>query len=446
LQVDRPLDTDEGHWLAGFIEGEAHLAISDANGGQSFRCLMSLCVRDDDVELMEWIHARTQVGSLNPVPARRTSRPQVQWLVRTQDDCMTLVDLLSEFPMRGRKRVEFEIWRSAVELWTSGMTNREVLARVLRDRLLDARRFRAPDGQALPPLDDGLRGYLHGLVCAEGSFSLAPSKTGLALHMRRDERPLLAMLQRALGLGRLCDSRAYPPASPSTTWHVSRLEEAERLAGILDPALLRGRKARELEIWLRAVEERRSAQAAGRVADLDDLIAEFRAARLYRPGRPPVTNDRAPDPREEALAVLRDWAAREHGSLSCSRYARARQHGWPTRNTISRRFGSWDAALRAAGLEDRLARAEPRPVGGGAAREARAERQRERVLQTLRYLINVHGEIPSAMQFFRWRLAEAPATPTQATVYRLFPGGWQAVLDALGHVDPGVLCHPAPAR
>ncbi len=66
------------------------------------------------------------------------------------------------------------------------------------------------------------------------------------------------------------------------------------------------------------------------------------------------------------------------------------------------------------------------------------------MLETLRYLINVHGRIPSAMQFFRWRLAEAPATPTQATVYRLFPGGWQAVLDALGPVDPGVLCELSP--
>ena len=37
---------------------------------------------------------------------------------------------------------------------------------------------------------------------------------------------------------------------------------------------------------------------------------------------------------------------------------------------------------------------------------------------------------PTAMQFFRWRLVDAPATPTQATVYRLFPGGWPAVLAA----------------
>ena len=63
-------------------------------------------------------------------------------------------------------------------------------------------------------------------------------------------------------------------------------------------------------------------------------------------------------------------------------------------------------------------------MGRAAAREA----QRERVLAALRHGIIIHGSVPTAMEFFRWRLVEAPATPTQATVYRLFPGGWPAVL------------------
>ena len=58
------------------------------------------------------------------------------------------------------------------------------------------------------------------------------------------------------------------------------------------------------------------------------------------------------------------------------------------------------------------------------------------MLATLRYGVNVHGSVPTAMEFFRWRLAGAPATPTQATVYRLFPGGWSAVLQALCNSFP----------
>jgi hypothetical protein len=39
------------------------------------------------------------------------------------------------------------------------------------------------------------------------------------------------------------------------------------------------------------------------------------------------------------------------------------------------------------------------------------------------------------MEYFRWRLASDPDTPTQATVYTLFPGGWAAVLEALFATD-----------
>jgi hypothetical protein len=188
-------------------------------------------------------------------------------------------------------------------------------------------------------------------------------------------------------------------------------------------------------VWLRAVSARKEARAAGRRAELDGLIAEFRSARTYRPGRPLASTDDAERLRAETLAILRTWAANEPFTLSCERYATARQPGWPHRNTIARRFGSWSAALAAAGLADRAAstkeldreRARGSAVGRAAAREA----QRERVLATLRYGVNLHGGVlPTAMQFFRWRLIEAPATPTQATVYRLFPGGWPAVLAA----------------
>ena len=170
---------------------------------------------------------------------------------------------------------------------------------------------------------------------------------------------------------------------------------------------------------------------------MDDLIADFRAARVYRPGHLPAQPalQRRP-PTADILAILRRWADREPGRLSSGRYAAVRESGWPTRNTIARRFGSWEAALQAAGLGDRVASRpevrEARLRGGAASREARAEQLRERVLTTLRFAVNIdgYGTLPTAMQFFRWRLINAPATPTQATVYRLFPGGWPAVLAA----------------
>jgi hypothetical protein len=432
LQVDRAISVAEGNFIAGFIEGEGHFGIAEANGGQSFRCLMSLRVRDDDAELLEWLRARTGVGLLRTVTAQGNSNPQVQWLVQTQAGCRTLVELLTRFEMRGRKTREFAIWRRAVALWTSDDPSRVSLAEGLHRELSSVRRFQA-ERSAAPPAPvsvQALHAYLHGFLCAEGSLSLDRTHTALTVHLRQDDRPLLKMLYRELGVGALSDHPAYGSTRPSTSWRVGRLAEVSRLAEWLDPAQMRGRKANELEVWSRAVAERRAAREQRRRANLDDLIAEFRSARTYRPGVLLQPSRHSEDRRAETLRILRVWAEEERGLLSCARYAAARRAGWPTRNTIAQRFGSWDAALRTAGLEARLPRPAPRQVGGVARRKAHDEAQRERVLATLRYGVNLHGSLPTAMQFFRWRLVEAPATPTQATVYRLFPGGWPAVLAA----------------
>jgi hypothetical protein len=98
-----------------------------------------------------------------------------------------------------------------------------------------------------------------------------------------------------------------------------------------------------------------------------------------------------------------------------------------TRST--RQFGGWYAALAAAGLGDRAARA-VRRTGGEEARRERRLAQQARVVAAVRRFESEHGRHPRAIEFFRWRLAAAPETPTQATVYNLFPGGWNAVLAA----------------
>ncbi len=210
LQVDRAISADEGNFVAGFIEGEGHFGIAEANGGQSFWCLMSLRVRDDDAELLAWLRARTGVGLLRAVAAQGNAHPQVQWLVQTQADCHTLVELLAQFEMRGRKMREFAIWRRAVAVWSSDDPRRVSLAEGLRRELLRVRRFEVERPPAAPAAvsSEVLHAYLHGFLCAEGSLSLDRTHTGLSVHLRQDDRPLLEMICRQLGVGTVSDHPA----------------------------------------------------------------------------------------------------------------------------------------------------------------------------------------------------------------------------------------------
>jgi hypothetical protein len=65
-----------GGFLAGFLEGEACFAIQRQTRGYGFRCTMEVGIRADDAELLRHLARATRLGTVTPVPAQRTSRPQ----------------------------------------------------------------------------------------------------------------------------------------------------------------------------------------------------------------------------------------------------------------------------------------------------------------------------------------------------------------------------------
>jgi hypothetical protein len=137
------------------------------------------------------------------------------------------------------------------------------------------------------------------------------------------------------------------------------------------------------------------------------------------------------DFRAESLLVLREWSREHAGPLACTAYVQwRREHpSAPTRNTINppvRRLVR-GARRRRAGRPRRTGRQTHRRRGSAAGAAPRATSAGRRRGSAIR---SEHGRQPRAIEFFRWRLAAAPETPTQATVYNLFPGGWNAVLAA----------------
>jgi hypothetical protein len=424
-------------FLAGFLEGEAHLAVREQNGGASYGCAVFVRLRDDDQDLLEWLVALTGLGRLRRVPAQPTSRPQIAWTIDSQAACTELVRLIEGCGFHGRRAAELRLWTDAVAVWTGGTASerRAVLPRIARD-LRTARRFGGGAVAALP-LDGTERqrlGYITGLVCAEGHFGLSRGRPKFSMHLRSD-RPLLALLARATRVGRLYDHTPKAPLNPSSTWSVNAREELHRLRALLYEADLPGRKGDEMDAWAVAVDELWTARRLG-VRPREQLLRlagrHLLAVRRYRPTTRDLLELPGRDLRAEALAALQAWSKQSPGRLACGGYTRWRRDhpAAPARNTVAKVFGSWRAAMEAAGLGDRASRAAATRAGGVAARRARREVQRARVVDAVRRFEAEHGRLPRAMEFFKWRLAVMPDAPTQATVYNLFPGGWSAVLEA----------------
>jgi hypothetical protein len=113
------VDTEFGHWLAGFIDGEGCFRVHREKGGGYYACHFTLKLRDDDRAILEDIVARTGIGHLKPDLVRGSSKPAVVWVVQSKAECVRLVALLDRFPLRAKKRRDYEIWRQAVAHWVT---------------------------------------------------------------------------------------------------------------------------------------------------------------------------------------------------------------------------------------------------------------------------------------------------------------------------------------
>lgn len=140
------MDDGFGYWLSGFIDGEGCFTIAKGKG-DGYYCRFTLHQRDDDRPIIEEIAHSTGIGRIYAQKVYQNSKPQVQWHVSTQADCLKLVEILDRYPMRSRKRADYDVWKEAVEFWTStsgGHTSDpqrwEHLAQ-LRDHLRLARKY-----------------------------------------------------------------------------------------------------------------------------------------------------------------------------------------------------------------------------------------------------------------------------------------------------------------
>ena len=113
------------HFIAGYVSGEGSFYISapKTSAGQ-LQCGFSLKVRDDDRELVDtvWL-ALNRVGRIYPIEAKRYQydwdtvkrHDAVTLMIRRLSDLVnTVIPFFDHYPLRGKKRVNYDLWRQAV--------------------------------------------------------------------------------------------------------------------------------------------------------------------------------------------------------------------------------------------------------------------------------------------------------------------------------------------
>jgi hypothetical protein len=361
------LTAAEAHKVAGFLEGECHLALVP-NNGDGWRCAFSVALRDDDRGILVQVRRSLGLGQLSARAAHRSSQPQVVWVVGSKLECAALTELLDAHSFRGRKLAEYEIWREAVALWGARRYGLApgALARVewLATQLKEARIYREPSAlRTIPSLTDPYATqFFAGFFSGEGSFGLRGRAARFVVKLRRDDRPLLDAFCRDFGIGTVCDVETPDPWSPAAVWHVTGARDVLRGIALFDSAGLLGRKERQFRAWRPGAEAVAHAKIAGDPVDeqvVDSARRNLARATAYVPPTNPLRSDPGyADARTAYISVLRAWAALSDGPLSCTAYqaARSLHRHWPKRETIAIAFGSWHEALRSAGLAGRAAR------------------------------------------------------------------------------------------
>jgi hypothetical protein len=276
--------------------------------------------------------------------------------------------------------------------------------------------------------------FLAGFASAEAHFGASDrGSPAFVINLRADDGPLLRLFHRFIGVGHLRDIAPAGSSRAALSWRVGRLSELRRLVELFEIHGPRGRAGYVYAAWRELVRLELRTGAIRRA-----LAIEVRRRRRFAAGkdrfeREPRTEVR----RRRCRDALEKWAGSADYPGSSSDYERWRRslgRGAPTRNTIAAAYGSWLGALEAAGLEtgsshsrEMVAAIRTASAPHHAAQRARS---REAVQTAVRRCIEEIGREPTATEFLRWRVKEAPDSPSQMTIYRSFPGGFAEVLAA----------------
>lgn len=125
-------------YITGLVDGEGCFYIAAA------RCEFIIKLRDDDQSLLESV--RATLGGIGTITANRARAdqpnrmPQARWTVTKQRELVYLTEFFDAFPLKSKKRRDYDVWREAVIEWATGMPPAGLAA--YKATLEDVRKYR----------------------------------------------------------------------------------------------------------------------------------------------------------------------------------------------------------------------------------------------------------------------------------------------------------------
>ncbi len=132
--------------------------------------------------------------------------------------------------------------------------------------------------------------WLAGFVDGEGCFALVANGRGgvrclFKISLRNDDGDILAEIHERLGIGSIVRNKVIVDGNPQAEWVVSAKAHCLQLIGLFRRYPLRAKKARDFEIWARAVELWAASFYQGKrgedYRELHVLMMEMRRVRAY---------------------------------------------------------------------------------------------------------------------------------------------------------------------
>jgi hypothetical protein len=141
----KPIDSNFGHWFSGFADGESCFGVYWTNNRTAY-FMFKISLRDDDAEVLHMIHRTLGIGRVS-FCKNGGDNPVANFLVnRLPDlhDC--LLPLFRQFPLRSKKRHDFDIFSKMVEMkykcyWKSMPQEEQVKFERMRNELCQIKKY-----------------------------------------------------------------------------------------------------------------------------------------------------------------------------------------------------------------------------------------------------------------------------------------------------------------